>query len=70
MGVGAVVVLQLLYTYAPPLQSVFETEAIPLHVWPWLFLGGLIFFLVVETEKAIIRAMRPREAAVEAPTTA
>ena len=70
LGVGAVVVLQLLYTYAPPLQSVFETEAIPLHVWPWLFLGGLIFFLVVEIEKAIIRAMRPREAAVEAPTTA
>ncbi|MGC2786984.1 MAG: HAD-IC family P-type ATPase [Roseiarcus sp.] len=56
MGIGAVVVLQLLYTYAPPLQSVFETEGIPLHVWPWLFLGGLIFFLVVEIEKAIVRA--------------
>ena len=67
LGVGAVVVLQLLYTYAPPLQRVFETEAIPLRVWPWLFLGGLIFFLVVEIEKAIIRAMRPREAPVEAP---
>ncbi len=40
MGIGAVVVLQLLYTYAPPLQAVFETEAIPLGVWPWLFLGG------------------------------
>ena len=56
MGIGAVVVLQLLYTYAPPLQTVFETEAIPLGVWPWLILGGLIFFLVVEIEKAIIRA--------------
>jgi magnesium-transporting ATPase (P-type) len=56
MGIGAVIVLQLLYTYAPPLQYVFETEGIPLHVWPWLFLGGLIFFLVVEIEKAIIRA--------------
>jgi magnesium-transporting ATPase (P-type) len=56
MGIGAVIVLQLLYTYAPPLQSVFETEGIPLGVWPWLFLGGLIFFLVVEIEKAIIRA--------------
>ncbi len=56
IGIGAVVILQLLYTYAPPLQYVFETEAIPLGVWPWLFLGGLIFFLVVEIEKAIIRA--------------
>src|SRR5271163_1101004 len=59
-GIGAVVVLQLLYTYAPPLQYLFETEGVPLRVWPWLFLGGLIFFLVVEAEKAIIRAMRSR----------
>jgi magnesium-transporting ATPase (P-type) len=66
MGIGAVIVLQLLYTYAPPLQHVFETEALPLGVWPWLFLGGLVFFLVVEIEKAIIRAMRSREPAVEA----
>jgi calcium-translocating P-type ATPase len=70
MGVAAVVVLQLLYTYAPPLQQVFETEGIPLHIWPWLFLGGLIFFLVVEIEKAIIRALRPRAAAVEAAASA
>jgi magnesium-transporting ATPase (P-type) len=55
LGVGAVVILQLLYTYFPPLQYVFETEGIPLRVWPWLFLGGFIFFLVVEIEKAIIR---------------
>lgn len=30
MGIGAVVVLQLLFTYAPPLHVLFETEAIPL----------------------------------------
>ena len=68
MGIGAVIVLQLLYTYAPPLQYVFETEALPLGVWPWLFLGGLIFFFVVEIEKAIIRAMRSRAPAAEAAT--
>jgi magnesium-transporting ATPase (P-type) len=68
-GIGAVVVLQLLYTYTPPLQSVFETEAIPLRVWPWLFLGGLIFFLVVEVEKAIIRAMGSHEPELEAATS-
>jgi magnesium-transporting ATPase (P-type) len=55
MGIGAVVILQLLFTYAPPLQALFETEAIPLWVWPWLFLGGLVFFLVVEGEKLLIR---------------
>ncbi len=55
MGIGAVVILQLLFTYTPPFQELFETEAIPLWVWPWLFAGGLVFFLVVETEKLIIR---------------
>jgi hypothetical protein len=35
-----------------------------------LLLGGLIFFLVVEAEKAIIRAMRSREAAARAPVSA
>ena len=59
MGIGAVVILQLLFTYTPPFQALFETEAIPLWVWPWLFLGGLVFFLVVEAEKLIIRNTRP-----------
>jgi magnesium-transporting ATPase (P-type) len=58
MGIGAVVLLQLLFTYAPPFQTLFETEAIPLSVWPWLFVGGLVFFFVVEAEKLIIRMTR------------
>ncbi len=58
LGIGAVVVLQLLFTYAPPLQVLFETEAIPFAVWPRLLLGGFIFFLVVEGEKFLIRRMR------------
>jgi calcium-translocating P-type ATPase len=69
MGIG-VIVLQLLFTYAAPMHSVFETEALPLGVWPWLLLGGLIFFFVVEIEKAIIRAMRPREPVAEAAASA
>jgi len=59
LGIGAVVILQLLFTYAPPLQFLFEVEAIPLWVWPWLVLGGLVFFLVVEAEKLIIRSLGP-----------
>src|SRR5262249_43363039 len=58
LGIGAVIILQLLFTYAPPLQALFETEAIPLWVWPRLLLAGLVFFLVVETEKLIIRTRR------------
>jgi magnesium-transporting ATPase (P-type) len=69
LGIGAVVVLQLLFTYALPLQYLFDNEAIPLRVWPWLFLGGLVFFLVVEVEKLIIRSsgsLRRAVTAVEA----
>jgi magnesium-transporting ATPase (P-type) len=65
LGIGAVVILQLLFTYAPPLQALFETEAIPFAVWPWLIIGGFIFFLVVEGEKLLIRnlhASRPENA--------
>ncbi len=57
LGIGAVVILQLLFTYAPPLQRLFDNEAIPLRVWPWLFAGGIVFFLVVEMEKLIIRSV-------------
>jgi hypothetical protein len=35
---------------------VFGNEAIPLRIWPWLLAGGLVFFLVVETEKMVIRS--------------
>jgi magnesium-transporting ATPase (P-type) len=60
LGVGAVVVLQILFTYAPPLQALFDTEAAPPRVWPWLVLGGFVFFLLVEAEKLILRLARPR----------
>jgi magnesium-transporting ATPase (P-type) len=63
IGIGAVVVLQLLFTYAPPFETLFETEAIPLWIWPWLFLGGLVFFLVVEVEKLILRFAGPARVA-------
>jgi magnesium-transporting ATPase (P-type) len=66
LGIGAVVVLQLLFTYAPPLQRLFDNEAIPLWVWPWLVLAGLVFFLVVEAEKLIIRSSGSLRSAVTA----
>ena len=71
LGIGAVVFLQLLFTYAPPLQAMFGNEAVPFWVWPWLLVGGLAFFLVVEAEKLIIRssaALRRAVTAVEAGT--
>jgi len=71
LSIVAIVVVQLLFTYAKPFQAIFGTEAIPLWVWPWLFAGGLVFFFVVETEKLIIRwsdSLRRTITAVEAGT--
>jgi len=58
LGIAAVFVLQLLFTYAPPLQRLFGTEGVPLEIWPWLFAGGFVFFLVVEAEKFVIRTFK------------
>jgi magnesium-transporting ATPase (P-type) len=66
LGIAAVVALQLLFTYAPPLKAVFGNEAIPLRIWPWLLLTGLASFLVVEAEKFIIRSSASLRRAVTA----
>jgi magnesium-transporting ATPase (P-type) len=66
LGVGAVVILQLLFTYAPPLQALFDTESVPFWVWPSLFVGGFVFFLVVEAEKMVIRSSGALQSAVTA----
>ncbi len=63
LGIGAIVVLQLLFTYAPPFQTLFDTESIPLRIWPKLVLGGFIFFLLVEVEKIIVRMVHRTRAA-------
>jgi hypothetical protein len=56
LGIGAVVVLQLLFTCFGPLQLLFGNEAVPLHVRPVLLAGGLVFFVAIEVEKLIIRS--------------
>jgi magnesium-transporting ATPase (P-type) len=66
MGIGAVVVLQLMFTYLPPLQRIFDTQPVPLHVWPWLMGGGLLFFFLVEAEKMVIRVKRRSSASTSA----
>jgi magnesium-transporting ATPase (P-type) len=56
LGIGGVVLLQILFTYAPPFQGLFDTVAVPLATWPPLFIAGVLFFLVVEAEKFILRS--------------
>jgi magnesium-transporting ATPase (P-type) len=66
LGIVAVVILQLLFTYTTPLQAMFRNEAIPLGIWPRLLVGGLVFFLVVETEKFVIRSSTSLRRAITA----
>ena len=67
LGIGAVVVLQLIFTYVPPLQALFDTQSMPLWIWPYLAVGGFVFFLIVETEKLILRALRGASAKHSSP---
>jgi len=49
------VVLQLAFTYAPPLQFVFKTVALDGAAWGLILLLGAVKFLAVEAEKAVLR---------------
>src|SRR5262249_21915776 len=60
ISIGAVPVLQYLFPYAPFMQSIFGTQAMPAYMWKWLLLGGFIFFILVELEKVLIRWAYPK----------
>jgi calcium-translocating P-type ATPase len=52
-SVTAVVVLQLLFTYAPFMERFFDTRPISLEEgWP-IIMAGVLLFIVLEIEKAI-----------------
>ncbi|WP_028484617.1 cation-transporting P-type ATPase [Thioalkalivibrio sp. ALE17] len=55
IAIGILVVLQGLFTYAPPLQLLFGTTAIGLEEWLRILAFGLILFTLVELEKTLLR---------------
>lgn len=52
---GILIVLQAVYTYAPPAQALFESVALPASVWLYLILAGFLIYLAVEAEKWFLR---------------
>ncbi|MCW9059965.1 MAG: cation-transporting P-type ATPase [Gammaproteobacteria bacterium] len=58
IAVAMMVVLQGLFTYAPPLQYLFGTTAIGWKEWGWILLFGVVLFVLVEAEKALFRRGR------------
>ncbi|HDR2365500.1 TPA: cation-transporting P-type ATPase [Enterobacter asburiae] len=59
---GVLLALQLLIIYAPFMQMLFGTEALPFRYWVITFLIGFVMFLIVETEKVLTRRWRKTEA--------
>lgn len=55
-GVGIMTVLQLLFTYLPPIQAAFGSRAIGLVDWLMILTGGLVIHGMVEVEKAFRRS--------------
>ncbi len=55
LAILLVSLLQLGFTYAPPLSGLFATTPLPLAAWGWIaaVAGGV--FLVIEVEKAVLR---------------
>jgi len=55
-------VLQLLIIYAPFMQMLFGTEALPFRYWIITLLVGFVMFLIVEVEKVLTRRWRKTDA--------
>ena len=59
---GVLLALQLLIIYAPFMQMLFGTEALPFRYWVITFLIGFVMFLIVEAEKVLTRRWGKTEA--------
>jgi magnesium-transporting ATPase (P-type) len=57
-SLSAMVVLQLVFTYAPPMQYLFQTTGLDPASWGRIVCFGLILFVLVELEKTVWRRIR------------
>jgi magnesium-transporting ATPase (P-type) len=55
IAVGVLIVLQGLFTYAPPLQFLFGTTALGMEDWGRILAFGVLLFVLVELEKAWLK---------------
>ncbi len=61
MAIGILIGLQLLFTYAPFMQILFDTAAIGMDEWIRIIAFGLLLFVLVEVEKGVLRTVRGRD---------
>jgi len=56
--IGLVVLAQIFFTYAKPMQKLFHSEPFDLVVWIRIVILGLTLFLLVELEKFFVRRQK------------
>jgi magnesium-transporting ATPase (P-type) len=59
-AVGMLILLQLVFTYLPPVQALFGTAAIGAGVWLRIVLVAASVLFIVELEKALVRRWHRR----------
>ena len=57
-GAALMILLQLAYTYAPPMNALFKSAPIGLPQWALILGAALLVFLAVEAEKKLQRGVR------------
>jgi magnesium-transporting ATPase (P-type) len=58
IAIAIVILFQLLFTYLPVMQYFFATTAIDLDAWLRILGVGIVIFVAVEIEKALLRRSR------------
>lgn len=66
LSVGVLVLLQLAFTYAPPMQALFGTVGLAWTEWLAILGAGFAILLAVEADKAMARRRRRRRHAARA----
>lgn len=60
LAIGAVLLLQLAWTYTSPMQFLFASEPLSALHWGIIWGAGIAIFLIIEAEKAVWRHMLGR----------
>jgi magnesium-transporting ATPase (P-type) len=62
IAIGITLVLELLFTYLPFMQSFFGTAAIGFTQWGLILVFAIAVYLIIEIEKALMRKVRRNQA--------
>ncbi|MBP8218717.1 MAG: HAD-IC family P-type ATPase [Aeromonas sp.] len=55
LAIGSLLLLQWLQTYVPLMNTLFGTAPVDWDLWPWVMLAALLYYLLIETGKWLLR---------------